>query len=643
MKGKRIIPIVMACTLLGASAFFSAKALQQIKEEKVEVAFAAGEELDLTTIPFSNTPVAGWGSVNVNKSCTGGDLIVNGVTYAKGFGTHAFNDAASTDGDMKFDISTLSTQYDYFEAKVAFVDGGDNCFKFTVLVDGVVKDFIYVRKGTSWGDDNPYYLRCKITGGQELTLRTQCTNWGHANGTCAWLEPRLFNLPAERVFASDILDRMNGTNGTGWPYLTGEAGLEYYYPMLDERVNGYQFSQLAPWGVAVEYTKGIGTQLKNVNYDAYAADKNNANNFVGMTFNIEGMGFTHFNTMAIMGAGGGAYIDLLADGTDIYHSDLVSSANAGQAISVAIPNNTSVFEIRVIANNGFGDGLVDLCGACFFQGNEYLYTQPAAQTLAPEAAFPETHGFGQVGKALSVYDSSLEQMVESPRGLFIHKNETYTFGAPAATYDRLSGSIGCYGPETGHGTNNLKVTFTYSDSSTVVLKSDNFTRTNSNIPFSFDFEPNGLVSIMLELEGDLACSASVVHNAKFETVRPTMSSDLESLFAILQLNKWQGEAARESGNCQTDFYSARAIVLALSADDLDLFQNSTNEYIAAGRARYEAWALSLGEQAYANAKLSNNMMAAKVNSPVTIIIIVASVTVCLSLAAFVILRKKRRA
>ena len=643
MKSKRLIPIVMATTLLGASAFISVRAIQHIKEENVHAAFAEGEELDLTTVPFYNTPQAGWGSVNVNQSCDGQALVVNGVTYAKGIGTHAFNDAASTDGDIEYDISTFSTQYEFFEAKVAFVNAGDNCFKFTVLVDDVVKDFIYVRKGTSWGDDNPYYLRCKITGGNKLTLRTQCTNWGYANGSCAWLEPKLFNVPEERVFASDILDRYNNTNGIGWPYLTGEAGLEYYYPMLDERVNGTQFSALTPWGVPVEYKKGLGTQLKNVNYDAYEVDKTNQNAFAGMTFDISGRGFTHFNTMAIMGAGSGAYLDAWADGVEIYHSPLFDASNAGLPISIAIPANTNSFELRVIAASGFADGLVDLPGACFFKGNEYLYTQPAAQTLAPEAAFPETHGFGQVGKALSVYDSSLEQMVESPRGLFIHKNETYTFGAPAATYDRLSGSIGCYGPETGHGSNNLKATFTYSDSSTVVYRSETFSRLSSNIPFAFDYEPSGLVSILLELEGDLACSASVIHNAKFEQVRPALSSDLESLFAILQLHKWQGAAARETGNCEADFYSARTIVLALSADDLDLFQNSTNEYIAAGRARYEAWALSLGEQAYANAKLSSNMMAIKVNSPVTMIIIISSVTVTLSLVAFVILRKKRRA
>ena len=642
MKGKRIIPIVMACTLLGASAFFSAKAIQHNKEEKIEAAFAEAEEFDLTTAPFSNIPVAGWGSVNVNKACDGQDLVVNGVTYTKGFGTHIFNGVNSTEGDMEFDISVLSTQYDYFESKVSQVNTGNNCIKFTVLVDDVVKDFIYWRKGTAYGDDNPYYLRCKITGGQKLTLRTQECGWGYGDGTCAWLEPKLYNLPSEKVYASDIIDRYGATNGTGWPYLTGAAGLEYYYPMLDERVNGTQFSTLHPWDVPVEYTKGIGTQLKDGSYSAYQSDKTDATKYAGMTFNIAGMGFTHFNTVAIMGAGNGAYLDAWADGVEIYHSPLIG-VNGGTPISFAIPENTVNFELRVIANSGFGDGLVDLMGACFFKENRFLYSRPATQVLCPDSAFAETHGFGQLGAKLTIYDSAAGSMVDSPKGLFIHHSESYTFPVSGMTYDRLSGYVGCYGPQTQHGTNNLKATFTYSDASTIVLRSDNFSRTNSNIPFSFDFEPNGLVSIMLELEGDYGFSASVIHEAEFKTIRPDMSSDLESLFAILQLNKWQGEAARETGNCETDFYSARTIVLALSAEDLELFQTSTNEYIAAGRARYEAWALSLGEQAYANAKLSNNMMVAKVNSPVTIIIIVASVTVCLSLAAFVILRKKRRA
>ena len=641
MKSKRIIPIVMACTLLGATAFFSAKAFQHTKEEKFEVANAAGEELDLTTVPFSNTPSAGWGAVNINKACDGADLVVNEVTYTKGIGTHIYDDAASVDGDIEYDITSLSTQYSYFEAKVAQVNDGNNCVKFTVLVDDVAKDFIYWRKGTGFGDDNPYYIRCKIANGKKLTLRTQSTGWGMAFGSSAWLEPKLYNLPTERVYASDMLDRMNETNGVGWQFITGEAVLDYPYPLLDERINGYQFSQLAPYGKTVQYKKGLSVHLKNVNYDAYSLDKNNDANFVGLGFNISGMGFTHFNTMAIMGAGNGAFVDAFADGVEIYHSDLVAVAG-GLPISFAIPAGTNYLELKVIANNGFGDGIVDLCGACFYKDNEYLYTQPAAQVLAPEAAFGETHGFGQVGEQLSIFDSASGTNVESPKGLFIHKNETYTFDVTGTTYDRLTGYIGCFGPETGHANNNLKVTFTYNDSTTVVKRSETFNRTNSNIPFSFDFEPTGLVSILFELEGELACSASVIHNAKFEN-RPALSAALEAVFAILQMDKWQGENARASGSCADDFYDARALVLALSAEDLELFKTSEDSYIAAGRARYEAWALALGEQAYADAKLSSNILfkQADMTTTMTVIIAVSAVT-CLAFLALALLRKKKR-
>lgn len=643
MKSKRIIPIVMACTLLGASAFFSAKAFQHVKEEKLIVANAFSDELDLTTVPFYNTPVAGYGNVNVNKNCEGGPLTVNGVTYAKGIGTHAFNDASSTEGDIQYDISAYSDQYEYFETKVGFVDGGDNCFKFTVLLDGVVKDFIYVRKGTSFGDDNPYILRCKIAGGSILTLRVQCTNWGYACGTCAFLEPKLYNVPEEKVYASDILDRYGATNGTGWSYLTGDGSLIYLYPMLDERVDGTQFTTINKWTQPYYYTKGIGTQLKDGNYDAYAADKTNPDAYAGMTFDIAGKGFSVFNANAIIDdRAGGAYVDAWADGVEIYHSELISPSEGGINVCVDIPAGTASFEVRIIANDGMGFGRVDLCGACFIKGSEYLYSYAAQEILAPEYKFPCIRGEGQIGKALTILDSASGTTIDSPRGLYIHKNGAYIFGADGLTYNRLTGSVGVYGPETGHGSNNLKAVFTYNDSTTIVKRTETFNLDNSNIPFSFDFDPTDLATISLELEGDLPCSSSVIHNAKFEN-RPALSAALEAVFAILQMDKWQGENARASGSCEDDFYDARALVLALGEEDLTLFKTSEDSYIAAGRARYEAWALALGEQAYADAKLSSNILFKQADMTTTMtVIIAASAVTCLAFLALALLRKKKR-
>ncbi len=632
MKHKKRL-LITALALL-AFSISGVNLINHVKGENKIVAKAATyEEKDLTTVAFSNTPVAGWGNVNINKSCTGSDLVVNGITYPKGIGTHPDNDPNSVACDIEYDISTLATEYEFFEALVAMVDGGDNCLKFTVLVDGVIKDFIYWRKG--FNDGNPLWLRVNITGGLTLTLRTQCTKWGHANGTCAWLAPRLYNPTGDQVFASDITDRYADTNGTGWSYLSGDADLLYLYPLLDQRVNGSQFSVFKPFGVNSEYKKGFGTQLKNVNYATYAADKTNSNSYAGISINIENRGFTFFNSTASVGAGNGAYVDVWLDGVEVYHSELVSAANPGLVINVPIPATAKVMQIRVIANTGFEDGLVDLAGAQFLKENEYLYTRYATQTLAPESAFPNTRGFGQIGKPLTIYDSALDASVATQKGLFIHVNESYTFPVTSLTYDTLSGTIGCFGPETGHGTNNLKATFTYSDATTVITRSNNFSRTNSNIPFRFFFNPTGLTSIKLELEGELACSASALNLPLLSN-----STAIAQIVSGLKMEQWIGASVRESGNCSEDFNNVRALVLALDTDDLNYFKFTNDTNIVAARTRYEAWALALGEQAYANAPLSPANITSNISDAITTSALLLLIAASLSLIIIVGRKKK---
>ncbi len=50
---------------------------------------AKGNETSLTTLKWDGTPVNGWGSVQINKNNDSGPLVVNGVTYTKGYGTNS--------------------------------------------------------------------------------------------------------------------------------------------------------------------------------------------------------------------------------------------------------------------------------------------------------------------------------------------------------------------------------------------------------------------------------------------------------------------------------------------------------------------------------------------------------------------------
>ena len=322
-------------------------------------AFADGEKSETVALAEELewvSAISGHGEVQKNATWSGEPIVVNGKTYSENcIGSHI--PAGDANADIVYDISKYSDKYEWFQVALAQPDDGNNMINGIILVDGVEVDNVYWRKsqaGATEGNHtfsyNPVIMRANIKGASTLTLRLRESGYGQANGSSAWLEPTLYNVEGSRIWASDILERKANASSTGWDYGYGNIA------MLDAKANG---NKLYFSATQQSFEKGIGVQLKGSSYTAYAADKTNTNEYVSLKWDIEGKGFTFFNTLVEMDLSFGCYVDVWIDGNEVYHSDLIDSngtyayyekwvAGAPTSVNVAIPENAKTFEVRVI-------------------------------------------------------------------------------------------------------------------------------------------------------------------------------------------------------------------------------------------------------------------------------------------------------
>lgn len=636
-KSKIIISLLSSTLLIGAVPSIINASNKAIS---TSVSATIGEVLDVTTLPVSNTPVAGWGTFNVNKTCTGDPIVVNGVTYEKGFGTHVYNDIEVYDGDISFDISSLSSQYEFFEAKVAQPETGNNCIRFIVLVDGVEKDSIIWRKG--FGDGNPYVVRCSIKGGSTLTLRTLSCGYGNANGTSVWIEPKLFNFDNDDVFEASVLLKRLESN-TGWGAYLGND-VSYAHALFDQRVDGTQFSAYVPYGDVCQFKSGIGTQLTGSTYEAYSADKTNTSLYSSLKFDIKDRGFTLFNTVVSMAKGGGCYVDAWIDGVEAYHHEtMISSADNGEAISIAIPDDAEEFELKIVPNNGFGDGLVDIMGAQFLIQDNYLITYPSVDVYVPEFRWPVPHGYANNGRAPLIRDSELDKEVLAEKSLMIHAHGEYTFDVSGITFDTLKGKVACANEETGHGTNALVATFTYADGTSFSKSSDEFNYANSNIDFAFHFYPTGLKTIKLELSGDFPCSKSFINAPMFTSDYAKLDTLIKDLLLMETYTEEKGWCADSEHHYYADAKAWFNETLS-DGERAEFLTDTVNVKYANACARLMAWAAANGDDLNVDNKLQTNdrlnVLNSSINNQSALLVTLIGLFVVLGIAAVIVLKRK---
>lgn len=126
-------------------------------------------------------------SAQKDKNVVGNAIIIGGTTYAKGIGTHAFDDN-NTGADVVVNIGGQG--FATFEADVG-VDDGNNSSNgsvvFKVIVDGVEKAATPILRGS----DAPYHLTADVTGGRTLTLRVMNGGDGYAYDWASWGNAKL--------------------------------------------------------------------------------------------------------------------------------------------------------------------------------------------------------------------------------------------------------------------------------------------------------------------------------------------------------------------------------------------------------------------------------------------------------------------
>ena len=502
----------LVCSVVSFPSFADSAAPD--KAETVELA----QELEWVSAE------AGWGSVNLNATCSGGAIVVNGKAYDRNcIGSHI--PLGDANADIVYDISEYSDDYEWFEVSLAQPDEGDNCVNGIILVDGVEVDNVYWRKSAAGSTEdshtfsyNPVIMRANIKGASTLTLRLRESGWGQANGSTVWLEPTLYNTDGDKVWASDIVERSANATPTGWDYGYGNV------VMLDAKANGNRLNFV---GTQQSFEKGLGIQLKGTNYENYAKDKTNTNEYVSVKWDIEGEGFGFFNALVEMDLSYGCYVDVWIDGEEVYHSDLIDSngtlvfnqiwtAYAPTTVNVPIPENATELEVRFICENGIGDGLINLCNAAFYRPNEYLYTWYAEESYCTAWPFNLTRGYGFNGEALKMHISENDSTEVSENALYVFAGDSenepgrYEFDISGKDYNFFVSKVGLSHLTQGLEDNSVnsvgRITFyvdvVYENGETKTYSSKEVSWENSGIEFAFPYDSEGAKKLIVYSMGE---------------------------------------------------------------------------------------------------------------------------------------------
>ncbi len=551
MKNNRIFAVIVATLItccfasLGAVTL-KANAQTPAAETAVKNEIQVVKDLEWTSI----SDAAIWGEVNKEATCAGGPIVVNGIDYsANSIGLHLPADNAAHK-DIVYDITNYSNDYPYFVTQVAQPDDGCNNVKFSILVDGVVKDsyvWSHDRFGTSACNDTttPVVLRAYVKGANTLTLRVEQGHVDWANGSCAFINVRLQKetIGEGYVYANRILERANATlGGYDSGYGTGV--------LFDRQIDNRPF-EFPIYADVLSYEEGLSSHLIDTNYTTiYSANKADTSKFVSYKWNIENMNFSYFSAVAVNQASTGFHVDLWADGVEISTSGLINSidtcvatglapASAPQEVKAAIPAGTKEFELRIVADNWFGNGGINIMAPTFFVASDKLISLDAEQVTPNIWMFESVRGRMWDGKKADIYISANDSVSIVEDGFFFVAGSegdatTYTFDISGINHNALKGVFGKAGSYffKGEGTSAEQTPVTlaskviYADGSSEIKRTEAVSWDNSGIPVDIATWGEGAVTLKLWTESATAAhSETVLANAIFYDVY-TVSYDL---------------------------------------------------------------------------------------------------------------------
>lgn len=505
-----------------------AAAAEETAAEAIEVV----EQLE-----WEGTPACGWGSVLKNQHCEGRPLIVNGVTYDRNsIGSHL--PASNVPQDIVYDISAYSEEYPYFTMMVAQPDGALNSVKFSVLVDDVVADSVIwthadnTAEGANDNSVTPTVMRAYVKGASKLTLRAEWNRDAFSDGALAFLDVKLQKQTQGYVYANRILSRADATEG-GWDFGYGKTML--YDRQIDNRPFDYMV-----YADHLVYDEGLGVHLKDVSYEVYENDKSNAGAYVSLRWDISAYDFSYFSTLVYMQLGYGSHVDIWIDGEEAMTSGKIDSVGtldatgkdarlAPQEVGVAIPSGAENFEIRVVADTLFNDGMVNLLAPVFFERSDKLVSRYAEQTAAAVFPYETVRSRAYDGSKTEYYVAETnEDIVSDDAFFFLAESEqktatSYRFDISDVTFNSLVGVLGraSYYREdhSDAAAVELRATVEYADGKTETLSSDPVDWTNSGEEVLFKWGEGAQTLTLWLYAEDPAFSDSVFAGAYFRNTR----------------------------------------------------------------------------------------------------------------------------
>lgn len=361
---------------------------------------------------IENTEYGAWPApISRNSNLYGGGLRIGDKDYAYGF---CVNSAASF--DMVIDGS-----YKFFTADIGIDDavaGGSEAGSASVTVQTLDKDgkvLSSVATPVLYGYMKSYRMVANVQNAARLRFSVGDGGDGIANDMTVIGSPVLTD-----VLGKDRA-RLSGLAPTEYSIGEGELG-------IDRKTTGEPLSYVG--GETFEYSNGIGFDFKPTCIDDYLKQPDNTDNYSYAKFDVSGMGAKHIEGYAVTASGGGAYIEVYADGSKILSAVEILPLNAGGApvrIAADIPDNVSELELRVIAKNKNETGSLETVNVSLI-GSDPFYAKN--ETLSGTVPYSYGRDVTPFGGRLSVETENGSRYIA--RGISVPSGGSVTFAVDGA-------------------------------------------------------------------------------------------------------------------------------------------------------------------------------------------------------------------
>ncbi len=481
-----------APSVLGVDAFhrtYSAS-VKNVKTITVDVYGAAGTAVTFGAPSFyissgnavsmltENITLGGWPApLSRNANIYGDGLEIADKSYEYGF---CVNSAA------KFDM-LIDGEYKLFTADLGIDEGitpglNRGSITFTAqAIDGAGNVLRSVSTPTLYDYMKPYKLVMNVENAARIRFDIGDAGDGITNDMAVIASPRLTStVGADGARLSEFTpaELSIGSGELGIDRKTDGGELTY-------NVNGDRF----------EFSDGIGLNFKSGDYADYSAAPA-ADNYSYVKYNIESLGAKYVEALGVMSAGGGAYVEIYADGEKIGGAkEVIGIQKGGVPVRVAasIPDGASELEIRVIAAAKNEAGTIELVNARLVGAGGLV---AVSETLAQDS--PYSYGYGRSpfgGELIMAGDGGATSVAG---GISIAAGGDVTFSVPQAA-NMFNASLGTL---TGHdGTATFGITVRYTDGTDKSYTSPEITRAVSPYSLSWYFGEKTPERVTLSVTG----------------------------------------------------------------------------------------------------------------------------------------------